>query len=143
MGIEEENKTLIRNAFELVNKEKNVIVFFDICDPDYVEHYTDDHDESLEEAKQAMLNFPPVSDYSLIVDHLLADGDKVAYTVTHRYTDQATGKKIQMTNTCIVRIDNGKIVENWVSADTLHFMQQLGVLPSNEEIWKNARNNAN
>lgn len=58
-------------------------------------------------------------------------------------TFQATGKKTQMTNTCIVRIANGKIVENWVCIDTLHVGQQLGVLPSTEEIWMSVMNSVN
>lgn len=46
----EENKELVHIVFERVNKEKNIYSFFDICDSDYVEHYTD-HDESLEQTK--------------------------------------------------------------------------------------------
>jgi len=137
----EENKALIRHALELA-KANNLDAFFDICDSAYVEHFSD-HDESLEESKQKILNIPPVSDYSLTIDHLIAEGDKVAYRGTHRFIDQTTGKKIQMTSTCIVRIANGKIVENWVCGDELHVMQQYGVLPSTEEIRRNARNNTN
>ena len=135
MSIEEENKALVRHVFELCDKENSLDAFLDICDSNYVEHWTD-HDESFEEAKQLILSIPPISDYSLTIDHLLADGDKVAYRVTHRYTIVETGKKIQMTNTCIVRIADGKIMENWVSPDTLHVMQQLGILPPTEEIGK-------
>jgi predicted ester cyclase len=82
-----------------------------------------------------------MSDYSITIDHLLAEGDKVAYRVTHKGTHQPTGKKIQITNTCILRIAKGKIAENWGSADTLHVMQQLGVLPPTEEIWRKRANN--
>ncbi|HEY94087.1 MAG TPA: ester cyclase [Dehalococcoidia bacterium] len=138
----EENKELVRHAFERVNKEKNIIAFFDICDSDYVEHYTD-HDETLEQAQQLILSIPAVSEYSLTIDDLLGDGDKVVYRVTHRMTFQATGKKTQMTNTCIVRIANDKIVENWVSVDTLHVGQQLGVLLPTEEIWMQIMNSVN
>jgi len=130
----EENKALVRHWLELLS-QREWDACFKILAPEYVEHYTD-HDESLEEAKQVLLNIPPLSDYSLTIDHLLAEGDKVAYRVTHRYTARPTGKKIQMTNTCIVRISEGKVVENWVSVDTLHFMQQFGVLPPTEEIWR-------
>lgn len=143
--VEEQNKEFIRHMFELCDKEKSLDSFFNICDSNYVEHWTD-HDESLEEAKQGIRDSLPVSElphYNLIVDHLLADGDKVAYRVTHRWTDKATGKNIQMTNTCIVRMENGKVMENWVSVDILHVMQQFGVLPSTEDIMKNATTNTN
>ena len=130
----EENKALVRHWAELLN-QMEWDAFFKILAPEYVEHYTD-HDESLEEAKQVLLNFRPLlSDYSLTIDHLLAEGDKVAYRVTHRSTHQPTGKKIQMTNTCIVRISEGEIAELWGSADTLHLMQQFGVLPPTEKKY--------
>ena len=142
MDIEEENKTLIRHVFELCDKEKKLDAFFDICDSNYVEHRFKG-EVSLEEAKRELPDSSQISDYSLTVDHFLADGDKVAYSVTHRYTIVETGKKMKVTSTCIVRMANGKIVENWVLGDRLNVWQQLGVLPSTEEIWKNARNNAN
>ena len=137
--VEEENKDLMSHIFELVNKKKTAAVCFDFCDSNYVEHRYDG-ELSLEEAKQEILNFPQYTDYSLTVDHLLADGDKVAYSVSHRYTDGATGKKIKLTSTCIVRIAKGKMMENWVLGDRLNVFQQLGLLPSTEEILKNAQN---
>ena len=140
--MEEENKAFMRHMFDLVNKEKTAAVCLDFCDSNYVEHRYEG-ELSLEEAKQEMLDFPQFTDYSLTVDHLLADGDKVAYSVTHRYTQGATGKKIKMTSTCIVRIANGKMMENWVLGDRLNVFQQLGFLPSTEEILKNAQDNAN
>ena len=135
----EENKEMVRHWLELLNQQK-IDEFVEFCAPEYVEHFTD-HEQSLEEAKQTLLIIPTQSDYSLTIDHLLAEGDKVAYRVTHRSTHQPTGKKIQMTNTGIVRIAKGKIAENWVSVDTLHYMQQLGVLPPTEEIWRKRANN--
>lgn len=140
--VAEENKALMRHIFELVNQEKTAAVCFDFCDSNYVEHRYDS-EFSLEQAKQEILNFPHYTDYSLAVDHLLADGDKVAYSVTHRYTDGVTGKKIKLTSTCIVRMANGKMIENWVLGDRLNVFQQLGFLPSTEEILKNAQNKTN
>jgi ketosteroid isomerase-like protein len=114
MGIEEENKALIRHVFELVNKEKSLDAFFNICDSNYVEHRFKG-EVSLEEAKQEIIDsLPQISDYSLTIDHLLADGDKVVYSVTHRYIRVEIGKKIRLTTTCILRMANGKIMENWV-----------------------------
>ena len=136
----EENKALIRHVIELMNKGTSGDVYLDICDSNYVEHFLD-HDESLEQVKQRVPSNR--TDYSVTLDHLLADGDKVAYSVTHRWTDAATEKKIKITSTCIVRMENGKIMENWVLGDILHILQQRGVLPSTEEILKNAENNTN
>ena len=39
----------------------------------------------------------------------------------------AVGRKIAFTGTDIVRIEDGKFAEYWLNADTLFFMQQIGV----------------
>jgi ketosteroid isomerase-like protein len=113
MGIEEENKALIHHVFELQNKEKTPDAYFNICDSNYVEHRFKG-EVSLEEAKQEIMNPSQYTDYSLTIDHLLADGDEVVYSVTHRYIRVEIGKKIRLTSTCILRMANGKIMENWV-----------------------------
>ncbi len=71
------------------------------------------------------------------IEDILAEGDKVAFRVTYRMTHQAkfmgiepTGKKVTMTNAAIYRIAAGKVVEGWATIDNLHFMQQLGAIPS-------------
>ncbi len=111
--VAEENKVLIRQIFELCDKEKSLDAYFNICDSGYVEHRFQG-EVSLEEAKQEMPDSSQISDYSLTIDHLLADADKIVYSVTHRYIRVEIGKKIRLTTTCILRIDNGKIMENWV-----------------------------
>jgi predicted ester cyclase len=69
---------------------------------------------------------------------MVAEGNQVAahsiVTGTHTgenlYGVPASGKQIKWTHSDFVRIVDGKIVERWVSADTLTLMQQAGVLPS-------------
>jgi predicted ester cyclase len=41
--------------------------------------------------------------------------------------EDAAGKKITFTGTDILRVVDGKLVEYWANADSLLFMQQLGV----------------
>ena len=41
-----------------------------------------------------------------------------------------TGNQVTWTETHIVRMANGQVVEHWVDADRLGLMQQLGVIPS-------------
>ena len=114
MSIEEENKALIRHVFELQDKEKTPDSYFNICDSNYVEHRLGKGDVSLDEVKQEIMNPSQYTDYSLTVDHLLAEEDKVVYSVTHRYIRVEIGKKIRLTSTCMLRMANGKIMENWV-----------------------------
>jgi hypothetical protein len=39
----------------------------------------------------------------------------------------AVGRTVAITGTDIVRIEDGKFAEYWLNADTLFFMQQIGV----------------
>ena len=50
-------------------------------------------------------------------------------TLLHKiqtYRHPATGKPVKYTGITIVRIANGKIVEQWQEADVVGLMQQLG-----------------
>lgn len=42
----------------------------------------------------------------------------------------ATGRQVAMQGIIIHRLQDGKIIEDWVVRDTLGLMQQLGVIPS-------------
>jgi predicted ester cyclase len=69
--------------------------------------------------------------------NMIAEGDQVAahslLTGTHTGDDllgvAASGKPITWSHSEFVRIRDGRIVERWVSADTLTLFQQAGVLP--------------
>ncbi len=63
---------------------------------------------------------------------------RVAYRVTIKGTHMgrpymgiaASGKKIEMKNTSIKRIANGKLAESWGTLDSLSAMRQLGLIPA-------------
>lgn len=130
-----ENKELVRHSYELWN-QKELTAYFKICTPGYIEHYTD-QDLSLEQVKQAydifLQAFP---DINVTVNIMVAEGDKVAVRATWRGTHKGeifgiapTANKIDMTNTSVLRIENGKIAELWTTQDSLRMLQQLGVIP--------------
>ena len=67
----------------------------------------------------------------------MADGgdDSVAYHITFSATHTggfagiaATGKRITMTSTAILRIVNGKIAEVYENFDSLGMMKQMGAM---------------
>ena len=66
---------------------------------------------------------------------MVAENDLVAYQViikgTHK--DQfmgiaPTGNKIEIVDTSIKKIKNGKLAESWGTIDSLGLMQQLGII---------------
>ena len=69
----------------------------------------------------------------------IADGDMIAGRWVFRATYQggipgsspsAIGKRVEYEGTDIVRVEAGRLAEYWLSADILHLLQQIGVVPS-------------
>lgn len=80
------------------------------------------------------------SPFSLTIEDMVADGDKVWARMTGRGTDSKgfmgrppTGKSFAITVIDICRFENGKIVEHWGVPDRFHQLVQLGVLPRPQE----------
>jgi steroid delta-isomerase-like uncharacterized protein len=74
-------------------------------------------------------------DQHFTIDDLIAEGDRVVtrWSVEGTQTGPLpgippTGKRIRVTGTTISRIENGKIVEDYIHWDALGMMQQLGVM---------------
>ena len=71
------------------------------------------------------------------IEDILAEGDKVAYRLTVTGTHkgefqgiQPTDKKVSFSSTGISNIVDGKVAEDWVEADVMGLMQQIGAIPS-------------
>ncbi len=131
----EENKATILHVYDLCTR-KDLAALYDLYDPGYIEH-TRNGDFPFEQVKRTTSNFfASFPDSSFTVENMVAEGDKVAFQVTIRGTHKGpfmgvppTGNKIEMHDTSIKRIINGKFVESWGTLDTLSLMQQLGIIP--------------
>ena len=134
----EQNKALLHRIFEEWNKH-NLAGIDELCAPDYVAHgalppgFSPDR-ASLRQLRIALWTAFP--DMHLVVDDLIAEGDKVVLRYTFHGTHQGeymgippTGKQVSVTGIEIDRIEDDNFVETWGSMDTLGFMQQLGVIP--------------
>ncbi len=134
----EENKAVIRRMYEIFNK-RELDRYAEIWAPNYVEHYPG-MDLSLDQVLKGGPAFlAAVPDVVSKVEDLVGEGDKVAFRVTHRGTHRgpymgiaATGNRIAMTNTAIMRLAGGKCVECWATMDNLSVMQQIGAIPSGQ-----------
>ena len=77
-------------------------------------------------------------DLALEVDLVFGEGDGVAvhsvlrgtHSGAELYGTAASGKAVAWTQSDVFRVVEGRVVEHWVSADTLSLLQQVGVLPS-------------
>lgn len=104
------------------------------------------HEEGRKEAIGWRAAFP---DLEVVVDHVIADGDKVAIRWTARGTHTgngnglaATGRKVETSGTVLLRFEDGKLAEEWVAGDTLGLMRQLGLLPPRAAAAPTSANSA-
>ncbi len=132
----EENKALLRRAYEAVN-QRNLTAFFELFTPDFVLRNGSMTIQGLEAFKQieGML-LTALPDLHYTIEDLIAEGDKVAVRLTATGTQHGafmgvppTGKYTTVTESAISRIVGGKIAEHWSETDMLGLMQQLGVIP--------------
>jgi predicted ester cyclase len=81
--------------------------------------------------KTHLISFP---DYNWMIEELLAVKDRVIARISiagiftgDYYGIPATGNEVQSSAIFMVRIENGKIVEQRKEQDVLNIMQQLGM----------------
>lgn len=134
----EENKSRTRRFMEEVFNKGNMKVMDELLAPNFVEHNpfpgqgpgAEGVKRVFTELRQA---FP---DLHVVVDDLIAEGDKVVMrstmTGTHKGTwmnTPPTGKQIKVEAVDIVRMSGGKATDHWGVTDALTMMQQLGLIP--------------
>jgi predicted ester cyclase len=138
------NEQLFRIFIEEGFSKGDVTVFDKYVSPDFIEHQYGMIPPNAEGVKKAIRylhnTFP---DFSLTVEELVIDGDKVWGRMTGRGTQKGqfgpmppTGKKIEITVIDIMRFKDSKLVEHWGVPDRLAAMEQLGMKPPPKIIMK-------
>ena len=76
-------------------------------------------------------------DLNMTVEFAFGQGEMVAVRWRARGTHSASlfgippsGKTMNVTGISILRVVDGKVVEDWVAEDTMGLMQQIGVIPA-------------
>jgi len=82
-------------------------------------------------------------DFSMTIEDLISDGDKVWGRMTARGTQKGqfgpippTNKKFEITVIDVMRFKEDKLVEHWGVPDRLALMEQLGMKPPPKLIMK-------
>ena len=136
----EANTEVFRRVVEEGFSKGNLDALNDCFPPTYAEHQFDLR-PTLEELKGSIGylrdTFAP---FSLTIEDMVADGDKVWARLTGRGTDSKgimgrppTGRSFAITVMDVCRFENGKIVEHWGVPDRFHQLAQLGLLPRSAE----------
>ncbi len=139
----EENKALVRRAFEEIWNQGNLDAVGEFCADDYVLHdpMVPEEVRGPEGFRSYVATFRNAfPDLEFTIEDELAEGDRVATRYSARGTHRGelmgvapSGNRIAVTGIVISRISGGKFTEAWVSGDDLGLMQQIGVVPSPEE----------
>jgi len=132
----DQNKAVFRQVIEEGFNKGNLDTLDDCFSPSYIEHQFD-LPPTLEGFKGSIRYLRDTfSDFTLTIEDIVADGDKVWARMVGRGTHTKqfmgrppTGKSFAITVVDICRFENGKIVEHWGVPDRFHMMAQLGLLP--------------
>jgi steroid delta-isomerase-like uncharacterized protein len=127
---------LSRRSFDEIWNNGNLDVADELFSRDYVNHDPASPEippgpEGVKQlAKMYRRAFP---DLRFTIDEMLATGDRVVTRWTGEGTHRgplrglpATGRRVRVCGISIHRMAGGRIVETWVSWDTLGMMEQLG-----------------
>lgn len=138
------NEQLFRILIEEGFSKGDVSVFDMHSSPAFVEHQYGFYPPNVVGVKKSIKSlhdaFP---DFSLIVEDLVTDGDKVwgrmKATGTHvnKFGPMyPTGKRFEITVIDIMRFAEGKLIEHWGVPDKLALMEQLGMKPPPKFMMK-------
>jgi predicted ester cyclase len=136
----EQNKEVFRRVIEEGFNKGNVQALDECFPPSYIEHQFD-LPSTLEEFKGTIRFLRDTfSPFSLTIEDMVADEEKVWARMIGRGTDSKgfmgrppTGKSFAITVVDVCRLENGKIVEHWGVPDRFHQMAQLGLLPGSRQ----------
>ena len=129
------NKALVRRMLAEVRNGWTPAVVERFFAPHYRRHLTPNgphltREEQRERASRLRVAFP---DADVTLEDILADGDRVAYRLTIRGTHRGvflgiepTGRPIAVSFIAIVRVEDGKLVEEWGGLDQSDLRRQLG-----------------
>lgn len=130
------NMQVMRRVIEEAFSAGNYAVLEECYTPTWIEHQFDMASDVQGLAGAIRYLRETFAPFSLTINHMVAEGDKVWLLMTGSGTHSRefmgkppTGKPYTITVMDVCRFENGKIVEHWGVPDRLHLMTQLGVLP--------------
>lgn len=135
-SILERNKRLVRDMNHEVWNKGNLDRMEEFYSPDFVRHFLPDGsalrgiDSLREHVRKHREAFP---DWREGIKHVVAEGDLVVIHFVSTGTNQGSwlgnppaGRKIRINEMSILRIEDGKIAEQWLLPDIFSMQQQLG-----------------
>ena len=135
----DDNRALAQRFYEEVWNKGNLDAVAELLTGDFVDHAAPPGFPSGPEgAKQVFTMYRSAfPNFSLTVEDLIAEGDKIVARWVTRGTHQGelmgippTGKQVTVTGIDVFRVAGGKLAEHWAQFDMLGLLQQIGVAPA-------------
>ncbi|TET08629.1 MAG: ester cyclase [Candidatus Thorarchaeota archaeon] len=129
-----ENKAKFQLLYDEILNKGNLDAFEELCAPNFVKHaIPPSPDYGIEGSKQSVLMlrkaFP---DIKYTVEDMIEDGDKLVARWSAKGTHKGefmgippTGKQVTFSGIEIIRVKDGKAIEEWEELDRAGLMQQL------------------
>lgn len=153
MTTTDENKGIVRRYYEDAVQGGDVALLDELVAEDVVNHdplsdetLTPEEARGFEGFRRHVEVFREAfPDGSFTIEDLVAEDDRVLARFTMEGTHEGrfagfepTGNRVSSPTMVLYRIEDGKIAERWQESDNMDFLQQLGVLPSVDELRKRA-----
>ena len=142
--VEVQNKAVVQRYWDGKWNERRPEILDELQTPNVVYHGTSMDMNGIEEYKQIYSSFlSAFHDTQLVVEDLIAEGDKVMSRVSMNCTHKGefegippTGKVLTVSAFTVFRLVDGKIAEEWEVLDELGMMHQLGMELKPKEVEK-------
>jgi steroid delta-isomerase-like uncharacterized protein len=134
----EENKAVVRRFIDEIFVQGRVESVDQLAAPDFTPHSWGSVEPGIENLKKAVTRVSAgLSDVSMKIEDMIAEGDKVAVRLTAHAVHSGqfmghpgTGNEYTISEMQMFRVKDGKVTEHWAVIDQLKQMQQLGLLPT-------------
>lgn len=133
----EDNKAIVRRLFEAVAADDQDALV-KILALDLAVHHPNSTAPLNREALLQMIGMfkTAFNDHQYTIEDQIAEGEKVATRTTWRATHSGdfqghppSGRRVEVRELTVDRIEDGRIVERWMIMDEMGLMQQLGLVP--------------
>src|SRR5262245_63221694 len=135
--VEEKNKAVARTVLEQILGQGKMDEYDALYASTYVSHGSTRDASRVEDRESVKAWKQAFPDLRITLDKIVAEGELVAVRFIAEGTNTgagnglpATGKHIRIACMTVLRIVDGKIVEEWPSFDQLDFLRQLGLMPA-------------
>lgn len=134
------NDTIQHRWFEEVWNKGRADAIDEMLDPDVIGHGLVDSNGNEVRGTEAFKSFyesfrGAFPDIQVIVEDTVAEGDKIVARCTVKATHSGeglgispTGKSVEFSGVCMLKVKDEKIVEAWNNFDFLTMMQQIGLI---------------